>query len=297
MKNQLFESSVWENAWKNDADTSIQRMKKAGIDPTRSFDRKAATFNAETFSEEGRRRARRIMNWLEDQGVAFNGKSILDVGAATGGFTVPFAERGARVTSVETSPPQIELLKENVSGIPNGSVDIVSLPFEDIDIPEKGWQKQFDLVFVSMCPVLTDWESVERILSCSREFCYMSLPVGSQEHSLVDAVWPLVSNRPREQKHMEMAYLLNLLLFKGYAYQSVISRETKTKVLSIADAVEETVNFLKMKGVADDERTRSLVADYVEKSAESGNVAISQGGRFGKVLVRLKNEQMYSRDN
>jgi len=38
----------------------------------------------------------------------------LEIGAASGVFSVPFAERGARVTAVETSPPLIELLEENI---------------------------------------------------------------------------------------------------------------------------------------------------------------------------------------
>ncbi|GJM70018.1 hypothetical protein HMSSN036_22340 [Paenibacillus macerans] len=61
----------------------------------RTFDDKAKSFNEQAFSEEGRQRARRIMNWLEGQGVTFKDNSILDIGAASGGFTVPFAERGA----------------------------------------------------------------------------------------------------------------------------------------------------------------------------------------------------------
>ncbi len=73
-------------------------MKRAGIDPAHSFDSSAKSFNKEVFSEEGRRRARRIMNWLEDQGVEFSGSSVLDIGAASGGFSIPFAERGADVT-------------------------------------------------------------------------------------------------------------------------------------------------------------------------------------------------------
>ena len=70
-------------------------MKKAGMDQAHHFDHRAKSFNEQAFNEEGRQRTKRIMNWLEGQGVTFKDTSILDIGAASGGFTVPFAERGA----------------------------------------------------------------------------------------------------------------------------------------------------------------------------------------------------------
>lgn len=297
MTNELFHAEVWEKAWKEDGRTAVNKMKKAGIDPAHAFDRKAKSFNEEAFSDEGRQRAKRIMNWLEDQGVVFKGASVLDIGAASGGFTVPFAERGADVTAVEPSLPLVELMKENVSGIKNGTVEILSEPFEVIDIRAMGWEKAFDLVFVSMCPVLIDWDSVEKVLSCAREFCYLSLSVGSREHSLVDELWPLVTDRPRKTEHLEMAYLLQLLLLKGYSYQSLISREIKTTEVSRETAFEDAVNWLKIYGLPADERVRSIVSEHLERNYPSGPVTIRQGGRFGKVLVRLRSQNMYSRDD
>lgn len=95
MTNELFDSSVWEQAWKEDSNTGVNKMKRAGIDPAHSFDSSAKSFNKEVFSEEGRRRARRIMNWLEDQGVEFSGASILDIGAASGGIFRTFRGAGS----------------------------------------------------------------------------------------------------------------------------------------------------------------------------------------------------------
>lgn len=91
MRNELFDSAVWEKVWKEDPYTGVNKMKGAGIDPAHSFDLSAKAFNKEVFSEEGRRRARRIMNWLEDQGVEFSGLSVLDIGAGRVAF--PYLSR------------------------------------------------------------------------------------------------------------------------------------------------------------------------------------------------------------
>ncbi|MGX4585801.1 class I SAM-dependent methyltransferase [Paenibacillus chitinolyticus] len=297
MTNELFDSAVWEKAWKEDPYTGVNKMKRAGIDPAHSLDSAAESFNKEVFSEEGRRRARRIMNWLEDQGVEFSGSSVLDIGAASGGFSVPFAQRGADVTAVETSRPLIELLEQNSSGLTKGKVKVVHEPFENIDLEVRGWERAFDLVFVSMCPVLNDWANVEKVLSCAKAFCYMSLSVGSRKHSLVDEVWPLVTDRPREIEHLEMIYLTQLLLLKGYSYQSLVTEEMKTTTVFKEMAFKDTMNWLKMYGIAADEGVRHIVSRHLDTRYPGEGVEIRQGGRFGKVLVRLQNQHMYDRED
>jgi len=296
MMNDFFNAAVWEKAWKDDSDTSAKKMSRAGIDPARSFDHKARAFNEQSFNEEGRKRTKRIMNWLEGQGVRFEGASVLDIGAASGVFSVPFAERGASVTAVETSPPLIELLEHNISNFAEDQVKIVPEKFEDIDVQDKGWNKAFDLVFVSMCPVIHDWDSVEKLLQCARMFCYISMPAGPAEISLMNEIWPLVTGQPFHTKHMEMGYLLHLLYLKGYAYESLITRETKTKEVSKEAALQEAMTWLGHHRLPADERNRNIIADYLAHAYPSGQVVIQEGGRFGKVLIRVQNQNMYTRE-
>ncbi|USG67793.1 class I SAM-dependent methyltransferase [Brevibacillus ruminantium] len=294
--NDFFNAAIWEKAWKDESDLKINRMKKNGIDPARSFDHKAKTFNEQSFNEEGRKRTKRIMNWLEGQGVQFENSSILDIGAASGVFSVPFAERGARVTAVETSPPLIELLEKNLSNFAEDQVKIVPEKFEDIDVQAKGWNRAFDLVFVSMSPVIHNWESVEKVLHCARKFCYISMPASPSEHSLVNEIWPLVTGQLFHTKHMEMGYLLHLLYLKGYVYESLITREMKTTEVSREAALQEALTWLRHHRLPDDERNRKIIANYLEQAYPSGKVVIQEGGRFGKVLIRLQDQNMYTRE-
>ncbi|MFF2480997.1 class I SAM-dependent methyltransferase [Paenibacillus sp. NPDC058071] len=295
--NDFFNAAIWEKAWEEDSDTVLKKMQKAGIDPSRSFDPKAKTFNEQSFSEEGKKRSKRILSWLEGQGVSFENATVLDIGAASGVFTVPIAERGAIVTAIETSPPQIELLEENISKFAEDQVKIVSERFEDIDVQERGWDQAFDLVFVSMCPVVHNWASVEKILQCARKFCYISMPASSHENSLMNEIWPLVTGQPYPAKPMEMGYLMHLLYLKGYAYESLITRESKTTEVTKEKALEEAMNWLTHHRLPADERNRGIIADYLEQAYPSGKVAIQEGGRFGKVLIRLQDQNMYTKEN
>ncbi|MCU6797556.1 SAM-dependent methyltransferase [Paenibacillus sp. WQ 127069] len=295
--NDFFNEDLWEKAWKDHGDTIINKMNKSGIAPAKAFDHKAKSFNEQSFNEEGRKRTTRIINWLEGQGVRFDNVSVLDIGAASGVFSVPFAERGARVTAVESSLPLVELLGENTAKFTENKVEIVPEPFEYIDVQAKGWGHAFDLVFVSMCPVIYNWGNVEKIISCSRNFCYISLPADSIEYSLFNEIWPLITSSTFKKKPMEIGYLLHLLYLKGYSYESLITRETKTMELSREAALQEIMNWLRSQGLPADDRNLKTVADYLERTYPSGKVVVRQSGRFGKVLIRLKDQNMHTRED
>lgn len=295
MTTDLFNASVWEKAWKEDPEAMGNKFRKAGTDLARSFDHKAKIFNEEVFSEGGRRRSERIIGWLEGQGVSFEGQSVLDVGAASGGFTVPFADRGAQVTAVEPNMPLGELFMENTARFPQGQVELVRDLYENVDLDARGWKGAFDLVFVSMSPAVTDWESVESVLSCARKYCYISLNAGGREHSLLNEVLPLLSGQEAHAKSSDMAYLTHLLYLKGYSFESLITREMKSMELPREEAIDETLQMLKHHGLPADGSARRTVTEYVHRTYPEGRVLIKQGGRYGKVLIRLQELNMYSR--
>ncbi|AIQ70089.1 class I SAM-dependent methyltransferase [Paenibacillus graminis] len=295
MINDLFNADVWEKAWKEDPEATGNRFKQSGMDMARTFDHKAKSFNEEVFSEGGRRRSERIIGWLEGQGVDFEGLSVLDVGAASGGFTVPFADRGAKVTAVEPNLPLSELFMENTARFGPGQVELVRERFEHVDLEAKGWKGAFDLVFVSMSPVVVDWESVESVLSCARKYCYISLNAGDRENSLLNEVLPLLNGHESHVKSSDMAYLTHLLYLKGYSFESLITREMKSTELSSEEAIKETLMLLKHHKLPADEAARRTVTEYVHRTYPDGKVPVQQGGRFGKVLIRLQELNMYSR--
>ncbi|WNS44237.1 class I SAM-dependent methyltransferase [Paenibacillus sp. MMS20-IR301] len=295
MSNGLFDPQVWETAWKEDPKAMSNKFKAMGMDPHHSFDHKAKVFNEEVFSSGGKARSERIISWMEGQGVDFAGLTVLDIGAASGGFTVPFIERGAKVTAVEPNVPLAELFRQNTAGAAPGQVELVSEAFEHIDIAAKGWLNAFDLVFVSMCPAVFDWESAEKVISCARQYCYISMSAGVQEHGLMNEVLPLLTGREVHAESSDMAYLLQLLYLKGYTYESIVTRETKSKELSIEAALNEVMEMLPLHHLNDTETTRKIITEYLHTTYPEQKVVVRQGGRFGKVLIKLQELNMYSR--
>ncbi|OXM84022.1 class I SAM-dependent methyltransferase [Paenibacillus rigui] len=289
---ELFDPEVWEKAWNEDPHGFASRMRSAGVDPVHSFDHKAEAFDRQAFSEEGIRRRNRIMGWLEEGGVRFEGASVLDVGAASGGFSVPFTERGAKVTAVEPNGPLSTLLEANNANRVQGRIHLVREPFERIDYASRGWEKAFDLVFASMCPAASNWEGIEKLIGCAAQFCYISTSAGPREHSLTTEVLPLLRKEPTETERSDMGYLMQLLFVKGYAYRSIVTREYTEREMSHEAAVAETMQELRHRYLSAEERSQDIVNDYVRRTYPNGKVAVRSGGRFGKVLIQLADERM-----
>lgn len=92
-----------------------------------------------------------------------------------------------------------------------------------------------------------------------------------------------------------MAYLNQLLYLKGYAYESIVTREMKSTEISVEAAIEEVLQLLKMHHLPAHEVSRNIVTDYIRSTYQEKKVTVQQGGRFGKVLIRLQDQNMYSK--
>ena len=79
------------------------------------------------------------------------GDQLLEIGCATGKATLPFAQRGFRITCIEPGSNLAAAARKNLARY--GDVRIVETPFEDWQIPRG---MRFDLVFAA-----TAWHWVD----------------------------------------------------------------------------------------------------------------------------------------
>ncbi|GEK34577.1 class I SAM-dependent methyltransferase [Kurthia sibirica] len=280
---QVFNQQYWETAWRDDPNTSLKRMKKAGLGSNQSegFANWAKNFDNSSFNKEGVKRTERIIKWVENQINSFEGLSVLDIGAASGVFSIPFAKRGAIVSSLEPSPLLSSMLKVNAN---NHSVDvnIMNQPFEELNSINS---ERFDLVFASMCPAITDWDAVKKALRLSKKYFYVSLMAGPKENQLIEELLSAL-NLKGENTSSDMYYLLQLLYLNNYTYQTLIERHQKTVNMTIDEVVNNLeiwfVDYnIELNNDQKDEAVNYLTRTYGKK------IPVTTGGKFGKILVHL----------
>ncbi len=283
-KSQIFNQQWWETAWNDDPNTSLKKMKKAGLGSYQSegFATWAKNFDANSFNKEAIERTERIIKWIKNQNISFEGLSVLDIGAASGVFSIPFAKRGAIVSSLEPSPLLSSMLKKNAN---NNTVDvnIINQPFENFKTANR---ESFDFVFASMCPAMTDWNAVKKALSLSNKYFYVSLMAGPKENHLIEELLSVLNIKGENTTSSEMFYLLQLLYLNNYSYQSLIERHQKTVTMNIDEVVNNLETWFVDYNVVLNHAQKAEVVNYLS-STYGETVPVTTGGKFGKVLVHL----------
>ncbi|WFA85037.1 class I SAM-dependent methyltransferase [Paenibacillus amylolyticus] len=287
----LFDLSVWEEAWKNRPRSSKYKKKSVPSNIEEAFERWARDYHAQSFTEEGKQRSERIMGWIENQGVEFAGLSILDIGAASGIFTIPFAEKGASVTAVEPSELLVSLMKETIPPALESKIEIVNERYEEISIKDKGWEKKYDFAFASMCPAMSDWETIEQAINCARKYVYISTMAGHKEHTLMDELKDVLGVTSSHQVG-DMGYIQQLLYLKGYSYTMIITREVNSFEVPVEETIEKLPEWLNTYELPSDEDSLRLAEEYILDTYKDSTVTFSRGGRFGKILIQLEQPNM-----
>lgn len=277
----IFNSYFWEERWEKDPNTSLKLMKKAGLGSHKSigFDKWAKNYNENSFTTKSKQRTRRIMKWIENQINSFENLSILDVGAASGIFSIPFAQAGAKVTSLEPSQTFINLLENNAEKF-NVNIDIINEEFEKINTM---MTKQYDLVFASMCPSFSDWNSVLKAINLSKKYVYISLMAGPKENKLIEELIDFLKIEGNNEVS-DMYYLTQILYFRNFEYQTLIEYHEETKEFHINDIIQNLETWFidyKLELTGDE---RNKVIEYLKMKYDS-HIKVTTGGKFGKVFI------------
>lgn len=280
----IFDQQFWKEAWDNDPNTQDKRMKRAGLGnpDAPGFEKWAENFNKNSFTEESQKRVKRIMSWIQNQTGGFENLNILDVGAASGVFSIPFSKEGAKVTSLEPSSILHRMLKDNAQ---HHSVEIetINKSFEDIEVSDIN---NIDFVFASMCPAVTTWEAVEKAIDIANQYVYVSLIAGPKENSIVDEVVAFLELEPSPMT-ADLYYLLQLLYCNNYTYETLIERHTQHAEKSVDEIMRQLPSWLKEVKIDINEQQKESIEQYLQDKY-GDDVPVVTGGKFGKVLISLQ---------
>lgn len=279
----IFDQQFWKDAWDKDPNTQDKRMKRAGLGnpDAPGFEKWAENFNKNSFTEESQKRTKRIMSWIENQTGAFKNLSILDVGAASGVFSIPFAKEGAKVTSLEPSTVLHEMLKDNAQHY-DASIKTINQSFESISASDLN---NVDFVFASMCPAVTTWEAVQKAIDIANQFVYVSLIAGPKENSIVEKVTAFLEMKPSPMT-ADMYYLMQLLYCNNYTYDTLIEHHTQHTEKSVEEVMQQLPSWLKEVEIEIDHQQMESIEQYLQDKY-GDNVLLTTGGKFGKVLIHL----------
>jgi SAM-dependent methyltransferase len=146
------------------------------------------------------------------------GSTVLDIGAGTGGWSIPLAGRAARVTAVDSSASMIAVLRQNIARAAVVNVDIVPGSWPDVHVETHDYSLAAHSVYG--CADLPRF--VERMVALTRHTCFLvlHLPVaGSVMAEAATHLW----GHPLDSPNFTVAY--NVLLQMGLAPNVLVRRQ------------------------------------------------------------------------
>lgn len=210
MQEKIKDPDFWNSLWQ------VNLGQHMGEDPAKRWNKKAQSFNKVADSREGMKRVQAVLYFLHNHSALWQGMKVLDIGCGPGNFSLPLAQMGAQVTALDPAEKMLEILQKEIETKKFKNINVVQGLWEELDIEEMGWVKEFDLVFASQSPGLRDKETLQKIIDCSKKYCFASGFDGKRKMTLYDSFWLKYFNKPYMKNSHDIIYLINLLYTMGY---------------------------------------------------------------------------------
>jgi len=123
------------------------------------------------FAEKSLTQTKQVIGMAEQRGVLIDGASILDVGCGTGVYSLPLAQRAARVIGLDLSAEMARRFEEERDAHSINNAAVIQMPWSDAAVSEHGLEKAFDIVWAAMTPAVRSQDDVARLNRCTRNWC------------------------------------------------------------------------------------------------------------------------------
>lgn len=261
--------------------------KKTDKSASRAFwDSRAEEFNQRVCTGEGEKRLNKILELFASKGMLTSESKVLDIGCGPGKYAIQFAKIAKSVTGVDVAPRMIECANGNASAEKLSNTEFKVSDWEEIDISSLGWEKKFDLVFASMCPAINSKSALEKMVSASRGYCFLSsfvertdeikdylskYIVGQYAKGGLDDSHKLQCSTMQSGFGKAIYLSFNILWLMGF-YPEITYIDTEWEhVMPVNKAAEFFCAHFEMTQKLNSEQ-RAFIQNYLEQIAENGNI-------------------------
>ncbi len=208
---------------------------------------------------------RKVFSLVRDKGVEFSGTSILDIGCGNGIYALPLAGEAAMVTGLDDSETMIARMTEVVEMERIRNVRAVKAAWKDIDIAARGFEKAFDIVWISMSPAVQTAQDFERMERCARKWCIYIGWGRKRKNAFMEEIFGLHGMQYDPPPGVGAAY--DILASMGKT-PSLDYFETSWEWTGPAEeALEDAVCFIEMQG---GKARRDLIRKTLDRRRKNG---------------------------
>lgn len=260
-------SQQWVNAMNTTDNFSAEIRSKDAVD--KHADQGLSAFNDGMGSST--ERVEKALECIANRGYLGADMDVLDIGSGNGVFTLPFAERYRRVTSLDISSPMQDEIRRRAAlqGLTN--IDYINANWRDLDLDALHMREQYDLVLCSINPRgVCNFETLHKMNQASRQGCCLMTFAGRGKSNHGGDIQKLILGRTLGTTGgNNIIFPFNVAFHMGgepdLAYTTV-GWERRQK----PENAVESICFSYWRFAEITEEIRSKVADYVYTHLEDG---------------------------
>ncbi len=281
---------IWEKRWQTAMDNSPMRRRKKKNHSMQRWNKMATDFAKRSREKKSHDKRLKTLAWLWEAGALTSRSKILDIGAGPGNWSILLAEAGAHVTALEPADKMADILQERIfdAGIDNISID--RRTWQEIDLATEGWTGKFDLVFASMTPGIDGPESLFKLISASKGFCYLSMFSGRNWHRWYGELWNMVFGEELNVQGNDIINPFNVLYAMGYRPEIKFDFWERTNNWPRQKAIDDFSTFIEQYTELTKE-VKATITEYIDKYCTDDTFIQKRKGCRG-MMVWDTNQQL-----
>ncbi len=111
----------------------------------------------------------------------------LDIGCGAGDYSIRLAHKVKQACGTDLAPAMIEAARKKASLYHAANTNFICADWATFDIDQAGWRGAYDLVFAHMTPAIDSAAALEKLIACSRQYCFLTKPTRRTD-SVFDAI-------------------------------------------------------------------------------------------------------------
>ncbi|PWR71323.1 class I SAM-dependent methyltransferase [Methanospirillum lacunae] len=234
------------------------------------WNKRSHNFGKDGDEDRQKKKNKEFFDILEEAGFTPKGATVLDIGCGPGSLSLPLAQAGAHVTALDISHGMLERLSETAEqkGL---SIKTIETSWWTVDIDKLGLRNSFDLVIASKTPSIRDVESFNRMVACSRDYCYFSGFIRKDPPKIPAEVYVQILKEVPEMNSFASAFIYPFMYLYSLGIHPIVRFAHRNMKYEEpwSEAAEKTIDSLKTRRDLSEDM-KHQIQEYYKKMSKNG---------------------------
>ena len=224
------------------------------------WDKKAKNYNR--YNEDKNSFEQRVFLALNELKINFKDKTLLDIGAGTGVYTIYLAKLCSHVDAIDSSKEMLKILQSDAKSLHVKNISTYVTSWQEFEIKDR-----YDFALSTMSPAIKYDEDLEKLDKCAKTKIYLGWAGKRETHIIEELFEAHGSTYVAPNGALKVKSWLNK---HRKFYQVVSFDEVKTRVRNYEESIENFTWHLDVRGLNPNRiKIENILKNYIDKD---GNI-------------------------